>query len=490
MIGTFATPRRAWRNGGVPVRIRSRRQVFAGRVLMIGCGSVGQTVLPLLIRELALDPDRIAVLAADGRGREIATALGVGFEIAPLTGDNLVPLLGSRLHAGDFLLNLSVEVSSLELLRFAAARGVLYLDTGIEPWPGGYTDPDLSPAERSSQAFRTRALALREALGPGSPTAVICQGANPGLVSQLLKAGVLELARAVGHETVVPDAATGWAQLFQALRIRTIQISEHDSQVSRTPKAAGEFVATWSVDGFLGEGAQPAELGWGTAEGPLPPDGHRAPGDGPGIYLTRPGVDVRVRSWAPEAGPFIGYLITHMESLSIADHLTLRSAGGIVYRPTVHYAYHPCPDAVLSVHELIGRGFEPQPRQRVLAHEIVSGQDELGVLLAGHPNGAFWYGSQLTIDAARRIVPHGNATSLQVAAGILGGMAAAIARPAEGLIEPEQLDFARVLAVAAPFLGRIVGVWCDWSPLVGRGRLFPERLDHADPWRFSNVRVA
>lgn len=142
------------------------------------------------------------------------------------------------------------------------------------------------------------------------------------------------------------------------------------------------------------------------------------------------------------------------------------------------------------MHELIGRGFEPQPRQRVLAHEIVSGQDELGVLLAGHPNGAFWYGSQLSIDAARRSVPHGNATSLQVAAGILGGMAAAIAQPAEGLIEPEQLDFARVLAVAAPFLGRIVGVWCDWSPLVGRGRLFPERLDHADPWRFSNVRVA
>ena len=72
---------------------------------------------------------------------------------------------------------------------------------------------------------------------------------------------------------------------------------------------AGEFVSTWSVDGFLGEGSQPAELGWGTGEGPLPADGRRAAGDGPGIYLLRPGVDVRVRSWSPAAGPFVGYLI-------------------------------------------------------------------------------------------------------------------------------------------------------------------------------------
>ncbi len=472
------------------MRIESGPPGFTGRVLLVGCGSVGQTVLPLLLRQFALDPADLTVLTADGRGHEVATAHGIRFEVAPLTRDRFAPVLEARLRPGDFLLNLSVDVSSLELLRFASSRGALYLDTGIEPWPGGYTDPDLSPAERSNQAFRARALALREELGYGSPTAVICQGANPGLVSQLLKAAALELASAVELPRQAPTSAAGWASLFRELGIRTIQISEHDSQVSRTPKAAGEFVSTWSVDGFLGEGAQPAELGWGTAEGSLPPDACRPPGDGPGIYLLRPGMDVRVRSWSPGAGPFVGYLITHMESLSIADHLTLRSEGRIIYRPTVHYAYRPCPDALLSVHELVGRGYEPQPRHRILATDIVSGQDELGVLLAGHARGAFWFGSQLSIDEARHIVPHANATSLQVAAGILGGMAAAIARPAAGLCEPEELDFAQVLAAARPYLGRVVGVWSEWTPLTGRGRLFPEALDRTDPWRFSNVRVA
>ena len=42
--------------------------------------------------------------------------------------------------SGDFLLNLSVDVSSVALIEFCQARGVMYLDTCIEPWAGGYTD--------------------------------------------------------------------------------------------------------------------------------------------------------------------------------------------------------------------------------------------------------------------------------------------------------------------------------------------------------------
>jgi homospermidine synthase len=52
-----------------------------------------------------------------------------------------------------------------------------------------------------------------------------------------------------------------------------IHIAERDTQVSAIPKEPGEFVNTWSIDGFVGEGAQPAELGWGTHERHFPPDG-------------------------------------------------------------------------------------------------------------------------------------------------------------------------------------------------------------------------
>lgn len=54
-----------------------------------------------------------------------------------------------------------------------------------------------------------------------------------------------------------------------------------------------------------------------------------------------------------------------------------RSFVQVVSRPTVHYAYHPCDDAMLSIHELAGRNWRPQ---RIIRDEIVSGMNELGVL--------------------------------------------------------------------------------------------------------------
>jgi homospermidine synthase len=159
------------------------------------------------------------------------------------------------------------------------------------------------------------------------------------------------------------------------------------------------------------------------------------------------------------------------------------------YRPTCHYAYHPCDDAVLSIHELGGKNWQLQDIKRLMMDEIIDGIDELGVLMMGQPGGVYWYGSQLSIDETRHIAPHNNATSLQVTAAVLGGMVWAIEHPHAGIVEPEELDFARILEVAAPYLGTLVGIHGSWTPLIDRERLFPEDLDRDDPWQFKNIRV-
>src|SRR5690606_13442807 len=163
----------------------------------------------------------------------------------------------------------------------------------------------------------------------------------------------------------------------------------------------------WSVAGFIGEGCQPAELGWGTHERHWPAGAsHHERGCRSAIYLNHPGAGTRVRTWTPLAGPFLGWLITHAESISIADYFTVRDGDAVTYRPTVHYAYHPCDDAVLSLHEFAGRSWQAQSRQHILMNEISSGMDELGVLLAGHARNAYWYGSRLSIEQARALAPH------------------------------------------------------------------------------------
>ena len=79
--------------------------------------------------------------------------------------------------------------------------------------------------------------------------------------------------------------------------MKVIHIAERDTQTADQANKSGEFVNTWSVDGFTGEGLQPAELGWGTHEKALPPDGSRHEfGYDAAIYLRRPGAGTRVRT--------------------------------------------------------------------------------------------------------------------------------------------------------------------------------------------------
>lgn len=462
---------------------------FSGRLVMVGFGSIGQGVLPLILRHVGISAGQITIVTGDERGAAIAAEYGVGFRVEPITRANLRDVLLPMLGAGDFLLNLSVDVSSVSLLEICREVGALYQDTCVEPWVGGYTDPSLSPSERSNYALRESALKLAGV--QGAPTSLITHGANPGLVSHFVKEALLNLARDAGQAAEAPWSREGWAALAHRLGVKVIHIAERDTQVADIAKSRGEFVNTWSVDGFVSEGCQPAELGWGTHEKSWPADarGHNF-GSGAAIYLERPGASTRVRSWTPLEGAYHGFLITHNESISIADYYTHREDGMVAWRPTVHYAYHPCDDAVLSLHELAGKNWQMQPRQRLMMDEIVSGTDELGVLLMGHARGAYWYGSRLSIETARELAPHNNATSLQVTATVLGGLVWAIENPALGVVEPDGIDHARILEIARPYLGDVVGVFSDWTPLEGRGGLFSEAVDESCPWQFGNFRVS
>jgi homospermidine synthase len=129
-----------------------------------------------------------------------------------------------------------------------------------------------------------------------------------------------------------------------------------------------------------------------------------------------------------------------------------------------------------------------QASSRRLGRDIADGMDELGVLLAGHAKNAYWFGSQLSIHEARRHLPFANATTVQVVAGALAAAVWAIRHPRSGLVEPDQMDYEECLAIGEPYLGKLTGAFTDWTPLQGRGDLFPERLDVDSPWQLQYIR--
>ena len=466
---------------------------ITGPIVMIGFGSIGKGTLPLIERHFNFDRSRVVVIDPDDRDRALLDERGVRYVQAAVTKENYRDLLTPLLTHGEgqgFCVNLSVDTSSVALMELARELGVLYIDTVVEPWTGFYFDTSLGPDERSNYALRETMLAARRR-NPGGTTAVSTCGANPGMVSWFVKQALVNIARDLGHTEPEPTTREGWASLSHRLGVKGVHIAERDTQVAKTAKLRDVFVNTWSVEGFLSEGMQPAELGWGTHEKWMPANAgtHKA-GCGAAIYLNQPGANTRVRSWCPTPGPQYGFLVTHNESISIADYYTVRDGEKVVYRPTCHYAYHPADDAVLSLHELFGRAGVMQEAHHILTEkEIASGIDELGVLVYGHGKNAYWYGSQLSVEETRQIAPYQNATGLQVSSAVLAGMVWALENPEAGIVEADGMDYKRCLEVQTPYLGPVNGFYTDWTPLANRPGFFPEDIDESDPWQFRNILV-
>lgn len=153
------------------------------------------------------------------------------------------------------------------------------------------------------------------------------------------------------------------------------------------------------------------------------------------------------------------------------------------FRPTCHYAYHPCDDAVLGLHETFGSGRIQTAHHILGADEIVERIVELGVLLYGHAKNALWYGSRLSNAEARRLAPHQNATGLQVTSA---GMVWALENPEAGIVEAEEMDHDRWLDKQRPSPGPVEAHYTDWAPIDARQDQFPEERYLKNPWSFRN----
>jgi homospermidine synthase len=480
---------------------------FAGRVVVLGCGSVSRCLQPLILQHFDMDFRKLTIVDFEDLAASVPDTLATGARYVRrrLTPENLSSELADLLGPGDLLINLSWNIDTRDIVEWCHDHHVLYIDTSVELWDPYAGQASSAPADRTLYA---RHMALRQHAarwnGTGA-TAVIEHGANPGLVSHWVKVALEDIAIAIlrrPEHLPAPLSAEREKRLENLLSIsdhpgmaretgtKVIHVSERDTQISRRPKEVGEFVNTWSVEGFYEEGIAPAELGWGTHERVLPP-GACTHETGPRnqICLARTGASTWVRSWVPTYGPIQGMLIRHGESFTISDFLTVREGQTAVYRPTVHYAYLPTDAAIASWHECRMSGYSLQPRQRIMDDDIVSGIDELGVLLLGHDLTGWWTGSQLGIEEARRLVPHQNATTLQVAASVLGAVAWMLDHPDRGLCTPENLDHEAVLRVAGPYLGPCPSLRTDWTPLTSPGDPFMSlapRPSAEDVWQFGS----
>jgi homospermidine synthase len=478
---------------------------FKNKILFVGYGAVAQCALPILVKHIKTPAKNITVMDFEDRKAALAPWIkrGLNFAHKRVTRENMGSLLGQYLGAGDILIDLAWNIDACEVLQWCHDQGVLYINTSVELWDPYQHSINAAPQKMT---LYWRHMNLRRMISkwpkPG-PTAVLEHGANPGLISHFTKQGLIDIGRrAVKDKKITGHAAEQVQQLIydqkfnllaQKLGVKVIHCSERDTQITNQPKQVDEFTNTWSVEGFREEGTTTAEMGWGTHEKELPPLAHEHK-EGPRnqICLAQMGMNTWVRSWVPDYS-IHGMVVRHGEAFTISDKLTVWKKGKPVYRPTVHYAYCPADVAIASLNELRGYDYKLQPRARILNDEITSGSDILGALLMGHAYNSWWIGSDLTIGESRRLVPHQNATTMQVAISVVAAVMWMIENPDRGVVVPDELPHEFILKISKPYLGKWISKPADWTPLKHYTNTFKgynkPNLDTRDPWQFKNFVV-
>ncbi len=478
---------------------------FHGKLLIIGCGSVSQCAIPLVLRLMDIPAEKITIMDfADNRHRvQGALKQGVRYVFERVTKDNYASLLAQYVGPGDMIIDLAWNIECIAMVEWCRERNVLYCNTSVEEWDP-YKDNERN--EPTKYTLYSRHMEIRKMIdrwgSNNGATAIVDHGANPGLVSHFTKHALIGIAEKILKEKSgdarVPAlenalADRNFARLGQLTGTKVIHISERDTQITDKPKQVNEFVNTWSIEGFFEEGVAPAELGWGTHEKYVPENAFFHPhGPKNQICLRSIGMKTWVRSWVP-CGEITGMVIRHGEAFSISDRLTVWENGDAVYRPTVHYAYCPSDVAINSLHELEMRQFKLQEKQRIMNDEIIDGADELGVLLMGHDFNSWWCGSLLNIHDARKHVPGQQATTLQVAISVVACALWMIKNPKSGFCLPDDIDHESILEISKPFISPFVSYAVDWTPLKNLNLKFTkfdiQRPKEEDAWQFTTFLV-
>ncbi len=478
---------------------------FGKRVLLLGYGSVARCTLPILVDHLHVPLENITVLDFEDYAAKIKpwTDRGVRFVRQQITPDNMGSVLGQYVAAGDVLIDLAWNIDCCEILQWCHDHGVMYLNTSVEVWDPYDHELYSQPTQRTLYHRHMNVRRMTSGWKQPGATAVIEHGANPGLISHFTKHALLDIAEHALEDKKLTGAAADevrqlakdrtFNKLAMKLGVKVIHCSERDTQISDKAKHVDEFVNTWSIEGFREEGTTTAEMGWGTHEKTLPPNAYQH-ADGPRnqICLAQMGMNTWVRSWVPNY-TIRGMVVRHGEAFTISDKLTVWDGDRAVYRPTVHYAYCPCDAAIASLNELRGYDYKLQPKLRIMGDEISSGADILGALLMGHGYNSWWCGSALSIEESRRLVPHQNATTMQVAISVVAAVMWMIEHPSQGVCVPDDLPHDYILGISKPYLGNFISTPADWTPLKHYENVFAgfskADIDETDPWQFKNFLV-
>lgn len=459
--------------------------MFQSSILMIGCGGLGKCLL-----ELNLICGYIPKIYCKKNMKNITIIepLSLSIEEYPflkkynikhiqlaLTKKNIKDVLNKVVPDNVIVLDVSIGINALEVIKVCNRYGVMYVNTSLENWeidnPSKLkkTGQELYP--RTLYYQYTKLMKLKRKI---KTTMVFDHGMNPGLISHLAKVGILSSWNYLSSfEKTASKSLTkkNLSTISKNMGLRAIHVAEMDTQKLKKGFMFQKdtFYNTWSGAGMIAEAIDPIQVGYSiTNKLPKQKDINSVVGVKPFTpiegkknirYYPVRGIERKTHTIIvdPKGKEKVikGYLIPHGEANTLSNYLKIGE-----HNPNVYYVYHPSEPTMKSIEILKSREYLSQPKiYRVLDQSELNknGYDSIGAhLIFGEDvEWNWWIGTVLSIKDVRKLgMKIAGPTETQVAISYLACIRWMLRNTKKGICSPEDLPSELILKWCKPYLGK------------------------------------
>ena len=438
------------------------------KLFFVGCGGVGFCLLEVLKLEKLFKASKFVIIEPRAIPDLDYVMEGKNYVHIKefMTEDNHRFLLQGLDHES-FLVNVSVDVDSIMLLKLCVEKNAHYIDTSIEQYQN-YIRIKPEEIERYSQfkknnLFHQNYLAFQVA-GKSKKTRFVSSGENPGFVSQYVKRGLIEYAKSRGKKLQNEN----WGKLGYELGLKEIQVVEYDNQKLKVKATPTKFINTWSGVGLQDEGSDLVMLSLNNQhKGDMKRENYKLikpteVKDTHVRFISERGMNMTRESLClDEKGDvfkYEGMLIPHAEIISLSEFFKYKPPGTKQSdAPTVMYIYRPCDEAIKSLEHFKNNEYKVLPDYQVVRRkDVISGCDSIGALLV-FENGDKFIGSTIcSVEDCDKLGLLSGPTCLQVAAYMMGCIRFAMNHKNYGLNNSETIPHKEIFKYAEKYMGKSI----------------------------------
>lgn len=361
------------------------------------------------------------------------------------------------------IIDLSVNVDSIMMLKLAKAKGCYYVNTSIENYEE-HTNANAHNNEMTYNDIKDNTLYHRELMAQDlmkgtRKTRFLNCGFNPGCIQAFVKRGLREYSK-LKH---IPIVNGNYAKFAHDIGLTDCYCVEYDSQKTNLKATKQCFLNTWSSTGFQEEGADNIMLSLNNETiADMTNAGIKmvAPNEGNVKnlrFLSERGMNVKRKCITLDHNgkPFEyeGMLIPHAEIASLSEFLQYKGNA-----PNIMYIYRPCDVALDSLQFFKKNDYNILPDYYVLEGGDVKpmGFDSIGAYMKFSNGDIMWCGSVVSIEDARKLgFKISNATSIQVSGFLHACIDFIFKHPNFGLNESEDIPHKELFKVCDKYMGNI-----------------------------------